>query len=164
MEELARSAPGERIFRVYFVGGGSAVLLGWRDSTIDADLYTAQDAVLRDIQRLKERLHLNVELVRPEDFVPPLAGTRDRHILIETRRKVSFYHYDPYAQTFSKIVRGFRQDIEDARRFIETGMVDPKRLRALVHGIPDSAYSRYPALSRPSILEAVDGFLAGSEA
>ena len=38
MAELARTAPSGERFRVYVVGGGTAVLSGWRASTIDADL------------------------------------------------------------------------------------------------------------------------------
>ena len=72
MKEIARAAPGRRPYRVYFVGGGTAVWSGWRDSTIDVDLAADDDAVLRDVQRFKERLQMNIEFARPEDFVPPL--------------------------------------------------------------------------------------------
>jgi hypothetical protein len=162
MKELARAAPGGRSYRVYLVGGGTAVLLGWRASTIDADLYSDREEVFRDIQALKERLQLNVEFVRPEDFVPPLAGTEERHLFIETIGKVSYYHYDPYAQLLSKVVRGFRQDLLDAEKFLSSGMVDPERFRSLVHQIAESAYSRYPALSRQAVLDAVHDYLTPS--
>lgn len=83
MEELARTAPAGRSFEVYVVGGGTAVLAGWRPATIDADLYAERDEVFRDIQAIKERLRLNVEFARPEHFVPPLAGSSDRHVFID---------------------------------------------------------------------------------
>lgn len=143
-----------------FVGGGTAVLMGWRDSTIDVDLYAADDAVFHDVQAIKERLELNIEFARPEDFVPPLAGSGNRHIFIETIGTVGFYHYDPYAQLLSKVVRGFDRDMQDARSFLRSGMVDAKRFRSLVEDIPDEAYAKYPALSRREIQEAVDTFLA----
>ena len=162
MKELARSAPGGRSYRVYLVGGGTAVLLGWRGSTIDADLYSDREEVFRDIQALKERLQLNVEFVRPEDFVPALAGTEERHVFIETIGRVSYYHYDPYAQLLSKVVRGFRQDLLDAEKFLSSGMVDPEHFRSLVHQIAESAYSRYPALSRQAVLDAVHDYLTQS--
>jgi hypothetical protein len=38
MAELARTAARGRSFRVYVIGGGTAVLAGWRSATIDADL------------------------------------------------------------------------------------------------------------------------------
>jgi hypothetical protein len=163
MKELARSAPRRGSYRVFFVGGGTAVLEGWRTSTIDADLYADKDEIFHDVQAIKERLQLNIEFARPEDFVPALAGSDARHIFVETVGKVSFYHYDPYAQLLSKVVRGFNRDMQDAGRFLESGMVDAKRFRALVNAIPDKAYSKYPALSRRAVLEAVDAFLSRSE-
>lgn len=161
MKAVADSAPRKGSFRVYFLGGATAVDRGWRVSTIDADLCVDRDQVLGRIQRLKESLRLNVELVRPEDFVPALEGSASRHLFIETIRNVSFYHYDPYAQVFSKLVRGFRQDLEDARRFLAEGLVDPERLRKLVDEVPETAYARYPSLSRQAVLEAVHDFLSG---
>jgi hypothetical protein len=160
MKELGRTAPRKSSHRVYLVGGGTAVLLGWRHSSIDADLFSDQDDVFRDIQGIKERLNVNVEFARPEDFVPPLRGTETRHVLIESIGSVAFYHYDPYAQLFSKVVRGFQRDLEDARAFVKSGWVDPAQLRSLVKAIPDRAYAKYPSLSRAGVEKVVDDFLA----
>jgi len=159
MKELARALPRGRTGRVYFVGGGTAVWAGWRASTVDVDLHGEPERLFRDVQEIKERLGLNVEFARPEDFVPPLAGSDDRHVFIEKVGGVSFYHHDPYAQTFSKIVRGFDRDLEDARQFVASAMVDPARLSTLVHEIPVAAYERYPALSRDAVTEAVEAFV-----
>jgi len=164
MNELARSAPPRRSYRVFFVGGGTAVHAGWRTSTIDADLYSDDEQVFRDVQGIKERLKVNIEFVRPEDFVPALAGSEDRHVFIQTAGRVSFFHYDPYAQLLSKVVRGFDRDMQDARNFLSSGMVEPERFRSLVRGIQDRAYARYPALSRLAVLEAVEEFLSQIEA
>lgn len=161
MKELARCAPGRRSYRVFIVGGGTAVHQGWRASTIDADLHSDREEVFRDIQGIKERLELNVEFARPENFVPALAGSDDRHVFIETVGKVSFYHYDPYAQLLSKVVRGFSRDMQDAESFLASGMVGAERFRALVHEVPETAYAKYPALSRRAVVEAVDDFLSG---
>ena len=161
MDELARSAPGRGSYRVYFVGGGTAVLLGWRESTIDADLYSDTSDIFRDIQRIKERLQLNIEFARPEDFVPPLDGSDRRHVFIEKVGRVSFYHYDPYSQLLSKVIRGFDRDMKDAENFLGRGLVDKQRFQSLVQRIPEAVYARYPSLSRPSVLDAVEGFLVG---
>jgi len=159
MKELARRAPRRGSYRVYLVGGGTAVYLGWRRSSIDVDLFSDRDDVFRDIQEIKEQLNINIEFARPEDFVPPLKGTAERHVFIDTIGAISFFHYDPYAQLLSKVVRGFQRDIDDAREFIRSGMVDPARFRSLVAGIPDSAYARYPSLSRTGVEAAVEAFL-----
>lgn len=160
MKELARRAPRRGAYRVYFMGGGTAVYLGWRRSSIDVDLYSDHEIVFRDIQEIKERLNINIEFARPEEFVPPLPRTAQRHVFIDTIGTITFYHYDPYAQVFSKVARGFQRDLGDAREFIRSGMVDPRKLRALVAGLPDSAFAKYPSLSRDGIEKAIESFLA----
>lgn len=160
MRELARTAPRGESFRVYLVGGGTAVLEGWRASTIDADLHADREEVFRDVQGIKERLRLNIEYARPEQFVPALAGSDDRHRFIERVGDIDYYHYDPYAQLLSKVVRGFRKDVLDAESFVKSGMVNPARFRELVEAIPDSEYARHPNLSRDAVMAAVDGFLS----
>ena len=159
MRALAHAVPRNRHGRVYLVGGGTAVWMGWRPSTIDVDLHGVPAAIFRDIQRIKRRLRVNLEFAAPEDFVPALEGSDDRHVLIETVGRASFFHHDPYAQAFSKIVRGFARDLEDAEQFVRSGLVDADRLRALVHAIPAAEYARYPALSRRGVLAAVDAFV-----
>ncbi len=160
MEELARRTPAGEAYRVYIVGGGTAVLSGWRSATIDVDLHADRDEVFREIQAIKERLELNIEFARPEHFVPPLAGSDRRHVFIDRVGSVEFFHYDPYAQLLSKIVRGFRKDVMDARSFLRSGMVEPGTFRNLVQAIPESAYAKYPSLSRAAVLSAVDEFLS----
>jgi hypothetical protein len=160
MQALAKAAGKDRHYSVYLVGGGTAVLKGWRESSIDADLHSPQDDIFRDVQAIKERLRLNIELVRPEDFVPALEGSEERHVFIETVGRVSFFHYDPCAQLLSKVVRGFDRDMADARAFVGSGMVDTERFRSLVRAIPGSAWSKYPRYSPAAVRKAVDDFLS----
>ena len=163
MREIARTASRGATYRVYFVGGGTAVYAGWRPSSIDVDLFSEEESVFRDIQGIKERLNVNIEFARPEQFVPALRGSANRHVFIETMGRVSYYHYDPYAQVLSKVVRGFERDLDDARQFARSGMVDTEKLRALVHAIPGSAYAKYPNLSQRAVLQAVEEFIADAE-
>ena len=60
--------------RLYLTGGATAVLQGWRVSTIDIDIHLEPDSdlVLREIPALKERLSINIELASPADFIPEL--------------------------------------------------------------------------------------------
>jgi hypothetical protein len=55
--------------RAYLTGGATAVLHGWRATTIDIDikLIPDRDELLREIPRLKEELDLNVELAAPSE-------------------------------------------------------------------------------------------------
>ena len=64
--------------RIYLVGGATAVLIGWRSSTIDVDLKLVpeDDDVLRAIPRLKDELEINVELASPDAFIPEVGDGR----------------------------------------------------------------------------------------
>ena len=104
---------------------------------------------------------MNVEFARPEHFVPALAGSEAPHLFLEAIGPVTFFHYDPYAQVFAKVVRGFQRDLDDAACFVREGRVDPERLESLVRGIPKSAWSKYPSLTPESVLDAVQQFVAG---
>lgn len=158
---LAASAPRRGRFRLFLVGGGTAVFEKWRPSSIDADLCSDREELFRDIQAIKERLQINVEFVRPEHFVPPLEGSEDRHIFLESVGNVDLFHYDPYSQILAKIVRGFARDLDDAGNFVKSGMVKPGTLRELVRAIPNAAYAKYPRLSAQAVNGAVDSFLRG---
>ncbi|MFV1960127.1 MAG: hypothetical protein ACC662_12030 [Planctomycetota bacterium] len=161
MQEIARRAPRQGgPFRVFLVRGGTAVLAGWREASVDADFHSEQEAVFHDIQAIKEALNVNVEFVRPEYFVPPLPGAADRHVFIEVIGPVHYYHYDPCSQVFAKVVRGFDRDLLDARAFVVSGMVDPEELRRLVEGLRDADFARYPSLSPAGVRRAMADFLA----
>jgi len=82
--------------RIYFTGGATAVLHGWRDSTIDVDIKIVPDAdaVFRAIPALKERPHMNVKLAAPDDFIPVREGREDRSPFISREGRVSFHHFD----------------------------------------------------------------------
>lgn len=163
MRAIARGAPtGRKSYRVYLVGGGTAVWCGWRAASLDADLHSDHEELFEDVQGLKERLNVNIEFARPEHFVPGLPGSDSRHVLVERIGAVEFYHYDPYAQCFSKVVRGFTRDLDDARHFVSSGMVEPSRLGDLVDHLPDSAFARYPSLSPEAVRRAVEEFVRES--
>jgi hypothetical protein len=146
MRALAREAVAEG--RVYITGGGSAVLLGWRESTLDVDLKIIpdHDRLLRAIPALKESLRLNVELASPDDFIPPLPGWEDRSPFIAREGKLSFHHYDFYAQALAKIERDHEIDRLDVKQMIASGLVDPVRLLELFDRIRPELY-RYPAIN-----------------
>jgi hypothetical protein len=106
MKALGRT--GKTNARIYFVGGVSAVLLGWRESTIDIDLKLIPEAseILKALPDLKERLQINVELASPDDFIPAVPGWEERSGFIAREGSIDFFHYDFYAQALAKIERG----------------------------------------------------------
>ena len=154
MRDLAVRSAGSG--RVYLTGGASAVLLEWRDTTLDIDIkiLPEDDRVLRVISELKEKLGINVELASPGDFIPLLPGWEDRSHFIAREGTLTFHHYDFYAQCLAKIERGHRKDAMDVRKMIESGLVKPQRLRELFEAIEPELY-RYPAIDPASFRSAV---------
>ena len=142
MRALGRVAAVET--RLYFTGGATAVLLGWRPTTIDLDIrfFPETDQVFRAIPRLKEALELNVELASPADFIPELPGWRERSLLVAREGRMSFYHYDPYSQALAKIERSHSQDLIDVGELGQGGWIEPK-------------LDRYPAIDPGSFRQAV---------
>lgn len=142
--------------RVYLAGGASAVLRGWREGTVDVDIKIVpeNDRILRAVPELKEKLHINIELASPADFVPPLPGWEDRSPFIAREGVISFYHFDFYTQALAKLERGHRKDLDDVESMIRDGLVGPKRLADLFADVESSLY-RYPAVDPATLRAAV---------
>jgi hypothetical protein len=155
-----RGVPG----RVYLTGGATAVLLGWRQSTIDVDLKleAGAEALLRAIAALKEELEINVELASPADFIPELPGWRERSLFIAREGTLDFYHYDLYAQALAKIERAHAIDLIDVREMIARGYVDPAAALRLLTEIEPELY-RYPAIDPPSFRRRAEELLRRPE-
>ena len=128
MRELGREAEGD--VRLYFTGGATAVLLGWRTSTIDVDI--KMEPAVRPAPpcppRIKDKLEVNIELAAPDQFIPEIPGWKERSPFIAREGRLSFYHYDFYAQALSKIQRGHAQDLADVREMMARGLVDRQEL------------------------------------
>jgi|SRR5271168_152076 len=133
--------------RIYLTGGASAVLEGWRGSTVDVDMRLEPDldALLRELPALKDDLGVNIELASPPDFIPELPGWRDRSPFVFREGNVEIRHFDFYSQALSKIERGFSQDLDDVARMLASGLVEPARLRELYDAVEPELY-RYPAI------------------
>jgi hypothetical protein len=162
MSALGKAARDET--RIYFTGGTSAVLLGWRTSTIHVDLSfePEREELLRQLPGLKEHLELNIELVVPSQFNPELPGWKERSEFIGREGLISFFHYDFYSQALAKIERGHEQDLRDVRSMLDSGRVRRDRLRELFVVIEPSL-CRYPAVDPRSFRAAVDEVLKTGE-
>ena len=159
----ALGAEADSDARVYFTGGATAVLLGWRANTIDVDIriFPESDRLLRAIPALKESLEINVELACPADFIPELAGWQDRSLFVSHERKLSFYHYDFYAQALAKIERSHAQDIEDVREMIRSTRIDRHKALRYFKEMEPRLYL-YPAIDPASYRRAVEEILGVS--
>jgi len=173
MRELADSARIERFMRelgravhvegrIYLTGGATAVLHGWRETTIDVDikLVPDRDEILREIPRLKETLSLNVELAAPSDFIPLPGGWEEHSPLIRREGKLSFHHFDLVAQALSKAERGHEKDIRDVQEMVASGLVNPSEAIVQFEAIEPDLY-RFPAIDPASFRRAVEDLFAG---
>ena len=141
---------------VYLTGGATAVLYGWRHSTVDIDLKLVpdQDALLRAIPALKESLRINVELAAPDDFIPVRPSWQDHSPFIVQEGRLSVHHFDLHAQALAKIERGHVQDLADVQAMLDRGLVERRMLTEYFDAIAPNLY-RYPAIDPATFAQAV---------
>jgi hypothetical protein len=155
MRELGKEA--EKDVRLYFTGGATAVLFGWRPSTIDVDIKVEpeSDRLFRAFPALKDKLEINIELAAPDQFIPALPGWQERSAFIAREGRLSFYHYDFYAQALAKIQRAHAQDRTDVQQMLDRGLIDRAELRRRFEEIEPQLY-RYPAIDPAAFRRAVE--------
>jgi hypothetical protein len=143
--------------RVYFTGGATAVLFGWRESTIDVDikLVPEHDRLFRAIPALKERLQINVELASPADFIPVRVNWEERSRFIAQEGPLSFHHFDFSAQALAKVERGHALDVTDVGEMLSRGLINPAEILDYFNAIEGQLH-RYPAIDPPSFRQAVE--------
>jgi len=160
MDELAASArsPG----KIYFTRGATALLLGFREQTLDIDikLDPEPEGVFEAIARLKNQLDLNVELASPDDFIPATSDWREKSLLIATIGKLQYFHYDFALQALSKLERGHAKDTEDVGNLIRRGHVTIEELRRKFAEI-EPRLIRYPAVDIQKFKTNLEKFLKG---
>ena len=145
----------------YLTGGATAVLLGWRSTTLDVDikLEPEQDDALRELPRIKEELAINVELASPAEFIPVPRGWRERSLFVSRAGHLSFRHFDLYSQALAKLERGHAQDVADVREMLTRGLVDEGQLRSCFVEIESELY-RFPATDAADFRRSVEEVLA----
>jgi len=155
LNALAREATTDT--QVFLVGGTSAVLIGWREATVDVDLVMRpeSDALLRAIPMLKERLNINVELASPDQFIPVPPDWEERSPLVSRIGRLTIRHYDFVAQALSKIERGHTRDLADVQAMVARGLITPALVRDQFARIESELY-RFPAIDPPSFRKAID--------
>jgi hypothetical protein len=158
MQALGAAAPDEGT--CYLVGGGTAVLLGWRETTIDVDieLDPEQDEILRALPAIKDELQINVELASPRQFIPLPSGWEERSPSAGREGRLTFKHFDLLSQALAKLERGHAQDLDDAREMINRRLVEAGRLRAAFDEIEPQLY-RFPAIDPADYRRRVEDFL-----
>lgn len=140
----------------YLAGGATAVLFGWRATTIDVDidLEPEQDELLRALPAIKNELAINVELASPRHFVPLPAEWEERSVGIGREGVLRFAHFDPYSQALAKLERGHARDLEDVAAMLRLELIDGGRLGELFGEIEPELY-RFPAIDPDRFRRAV---------
>ena len=149
MRLLGRKATGAG--SIYLVGGATAVLIGWRDTTADVDIKLAPEpaGVFEAIAEAKTALNMNIELAAPDDFIPALPEWRERSTFIERHGLIDFFHYDFYAQALAKIERAHAQDLQDVDAMLRRKLIQPSRLEGFF-SVMEASLTRYPAVDPAS--------------
>lgn len=168
MRELATVDRIRRLFRelgrrtkepatVYLTGGATAVLMGWRESTIDVDVKFVpdRDELLRQIPSLKEELHLNIELASPDLFVPVRDGWEERSPWETTEGRIVVRHFDLVAQALSKVERGHDRDRADVDEMLRRGLVSVEGLADYFAAVEPFVF-RYPAIDAVSLHRRIE--------
>ncbi len=158
MEALGKEALSSGC--IYFTGGASALLMGWRKTTVDIDIRLDPEplGVFPAIAKLKEQLHINIELASPQDFLPALPKWRDRSLFIGKHGKISFYHYDFTSQALAKLSRGFDRDLRDVEAMYARKLFSLTELRDNFNAI-FPALIRFPALNPEVLKHRVEKFI-----
>jgi len=161
MQALGRAARADG--DCYLTGGATAVLLGWRSTTVDVDIQLApdQDDALRALPAIKNELAINVELASPGDFIPLPSGWRERSLFVAREGRLSFRHFDLDSQSLAKLERGHAQDLDDVRAMLERGFVVAEHLRTRFEEIEPELY-RFPAVDPSAFRQSIENLLGSS--
>jgi hypothetical protein len=158
LTQLGRATKGARL---YLTGGASAVLVGWRERTVDVDIRLDgdEDRLLRAISTLKDRLDINVELAGPLDFLPEPEGWQERSPSVGRFGGLEVFHTDFALQALSKIERGSPQDLDDVRAMLDLGLTDADAIRRTFRSVLPGLF-RFPAVDADRLAAQVTAALA----
>lgn len=145
--------------RIYFTGGATALLHGWRPMTIDVDMKADPEpsGFFESIATLKNELSLNIELASPSDFIPELPNWRERSLFIARHGQIDYYHYDPYSQALSKLERAHTRDLADVASMLRDNLIRKDLLLKLFTQI-EPLLIRYPSLDPLSFRDTIESF------
>lgn len=158
LDNLGRRCRGPG--RIYLTGGASALLVGWRQSTVDVDLKLDPEpkGAFEAIAELKNTLDINVELASPDHFIPVPSDWRTHSHFIVRYGQVDFYHFDFRAQALAKLARGHDRDVKDVNAMRNEQLVSKESLRTAFDEIKPQLL-RYPGLDADAFERRVEAYL-----
>lgn len=117
------------------LGGSALCLLGNARPTLDIDFVgddLHKDALQQVMEQVAQELHVLVEAVPIDQFIPIPAGADERRLFIGRFTHIDVYVLDPYTISLSKLDRGFDTDLEDIMFLIRRGFVTIEQLEQVV--------------------------------
>lgn len=147
---------------LYLTGGASAVLVGWRDRTVDVDckFHPEPQGIYEALQEAKEKLDINIELAAPDHFIPPVPGWDSRSKFVGRYGQLDVYHYDFYSQALAKIERGHNRDLSDVESMVTLGLIEREKVGEFFQAIAGDLL-RYPSINQKAFAKKVHDFLKG---
>jgi len=131
-----------KVANLYLIGGGALCLLGNPRPTLDID-YVGDDLHKSELQRaideVAHEMHLEVDAVPIDGFVPLPSDAQEHCVYIEQFNNLSVYVFDPYTIALSKVDRGFDTDVEDILFLIRRGNIEFAELEKLVFAALEQA-------------------------
>ncbi len=138
--------------RLYLVEGAALVHLGIRPGftqDIDVQVYGANEGdLIVTIQKLIERLQVNIEFAAPGDFIPLTLQWEAHAQFVGRYGTIDVFYFDFYSIALSKIERGNDRDIADVKLLMQHGMVTPDELdKAYQEVLVQLGKGRYPRIT-----------------
>jgi hypothetical protein len=135
--------------RLYLVGGAALVHAGIRPGfTMDIDVQVSganEGELIVAIQKLIERLRINIEFAAPGDFIPLPSHWQEHARFVGRYGSVDVFYFDFYSIALSKIERGNSRDIADVKLLVQEGIVTLTELDAAYQEVlAQLGKGRYP--------------------
>lgn len=138
--------------RLYLVGGAALVHMGVRSGfTQDIDVQVSgasEGDLIVAIQRMIERLQINVEFASPVDFIP-LPKQWEAHARFVGRYGLlDVFYFDFYSIALSKMERSNSRDIADVQLLVQQGIIALDELdNAYQEVLAQLGKGRYPRIT-----------------
>ena len=114
-----------KVGRLYLAGGAALVHAGIRSGrTLDIDVEVTDGDMLLTIDQLKQRLHLNIELASPRDFIPVPSQWETMSQYVGRYGTIDVFYFDFYSVALSKIERGTTRDLQDVQLLVQQHTID----------------------------------------
>jgi Nucleotidyltransferase of unknown function (DUF6036) len=138
--------------RLYLVGGAALVHLGIRPGfTQDIDVQASganEGDLIVTIQKLIERLQINIEFAAPGDFIPLPLQWEAHAQFVGRYGSIDVFYFDFYSIALSKIERGNDRDIADVKLLIQHEIVTLDELdKAFQEVLAQLGKGRYPRIT-----------------